>query len=339
MTIRQHPAVDAAVLCVALNPAIDLTIEVTNLRPGEVNRAQRAQQDAGGKGINVASCLADYGAGVAVTGQLGRDNPALFAALFAAKGIVDRCLYIDGSTRVNAKVVDPAQGQTTDINLPGPAQTREEIDAQIARLEKLIDELAPALRWAALSGSLPPGWPDEVYATLIRRVHAAGGRVVLDTSGRPLGAALDAAPDIVKPNRDELAEHLGRPLGSAADVAEAAHELLAAHPGMRLVAVSMGREGAVFVTPDMALLAHPLDVEPISSVGAGDAMVAGITAAQLAGLPVDACARLATAFAAAKLARLGPHLPAPEAVRSLAEKVRLTEIHPPRCGASRKTHS
>ncbi|MDR3221392.1 MAG: 1-phosphofructokinase [Candidatus Accumulibacter sp.] len=325
----QHPAAKATVLCVALNPAIDLTIEVANLRPGEVNRAQRAQQDAGGKGINVASCLADYGADVAVTGQLGRDNPALFAALFAAKGIADRCLYIDGSTRVNAKVVDPAKGQTTDLNLPGYAQTRGQIDAQIARLERLIDELAPPPRWVVLSGSLPPGWPDAIYATLIRRVRASGGQVVLDTSGQPLAAALDAAPEIVKPNRDELAEHLGRPLGSAADAANAARALLAAHPGIRLIAVSMGQEGAVFVTPDAALLAHPLDVEPISSVGAGDAMVAGITAAQLASLPVDACARLATAFAAAKLARLGPHLPAPDTVRSLAEKVRLTPVRLP----------
>ena len=326
MSTVQRPAADAAVLCVALNPAIDLTIEVAGLRLGEVNRAQRAHQDAGGKGINVASCLADYGAKVAVTGLLGRDNPALFEALFNDKGIADRCLYIDGSTRVNTKVVDPEKGETTDINLPGAQQTAAQIDTQIAGLQRVLDEQAPSVRWVVLSGSLPPGWPDDTYATLIRHAHAIGASVMLDTSGPALSRALAASPEIIKPNRDELAEHLGRPLGTVTDIATAARELLATHPGMRLVAVSMGSDGAVFVSPEAALHAHPLDVDPISSVGAGDAMVAGIVAAQRDTLPPEDCAALATAFAAAKLTRLGPHLPALEIVRSLATKVRITRL-------------
>ena len=267
----------ATVLCVALNPAVDLTIEVAGLRLGEVNRAQRAQQDAGGKGINVASCLADYGVKVAVTGQLGRDNPALFEALFNDKGIADHCLYIDGSTRVNAKVVDAEKGETTDINLPGAQQTAAQIDTQIAGLQGVLDELAPSVRWVVLSGSLPPGWPDDTYATLIRHAHAIGARVMLDTSGPALSRALAASPEIIKPNRDELAEHLGRPLGTVTDIATAAQELLAAHSGLRLVAVSMGRDGAVFVSPDASFHAHPLDVAPISTVGAGDSMVGAMT--------------------------------------------------------------
>ena len=326
MSTVQRPAADAAVLCVALNPAIDLTIEVAGLRLGEVNRAQRAHQDAGGKGINVASCLADYGAKVAVTGLLGRDNPALFEALFNDKGIADRCLYIDGSTRVNTKVVDPEKGETTDINLPGAQQTAAQIDTQIAGLQRVLDEQAPSVRWVVLSGSLPPGWPDDTYATLIRHAHAIGASVMLDTSGPALSRALAASPEIIKPNRDELAEHLGRSLGTVTDIATAARELLAAHPGMRLVAVSMGSDGAVFVSQNEALHAHPLDVDPISSVGAGDAMVAGIVAAQRDTLPPEDCAALATAFAAAKLTRLGPHLPALEIVRSLATKVRITRL-------------
>lgn len=314
----------AAVVCVALNPAIDLTIEVADLRVGEVNRAQRAQQDAGGKGINVASCLADYDVKVAVTGQLGRENPALFEALFEAKSIDNQCLYLDGYTRVNTKLVDPARGQTTDINLPGLQRSGEEIEAQIGRLKDVLTTFAPIARWFVLSGSLPPGWPADTYAILTRHVHAQGGEVMLDTSGQPFSEALKAGPQIVKPNRDELGDHLGRPLHSVGEVVAAARGLLADCPGLRLVAVSMGHEGAVFVSPEQAVLAHPLDVEPISSVGAGDAMVAGIVAAQLQSLPLAPCAQLATAFAAGKLSRLGPHLPAPEVVQALANKVRLS---------------
>ena len=314
----------ATVLCIALNPAIDLTIEVSDLRIGEVNRALRAQQDAGGKGINVASCLADFGVAVAVTGQLGHDNPSLFEALFSGKNIGNRCLMIAGSTRVNTKVVDPAKGETTDINLPGPGQTADQIDAQIDRLKGVLDELAATVRWVVLSGSLPPGWPADTYAMLIRHTHALGAKVMLDTSGQAFDEALKAAPDIIKPNRDELAEHLKRPLNTVDEIIDAVRELFVATPGMRLAAVSMGGEGAILVSPDDALVAHPLDVEPISSVGAGDAMVAGIIAAQLEALSIDDCARLATAFAAGKLTRLGAHLPDINTVRSLAKKVRLS---------------
>ena len=314
----------ASVVCVALNAAIDLTIEVSGLRVGEVNRAQRAQQDAGGKGINVASCMADYGVKVAVTGQLGRDNPALFESLFDDKGIDNRCLYLDGYTRVNTKVVDPGQGQTTDINLPGALLSAEQIEAQIDRLKAILNELSPTVQWVVLSGSLPPGWPADTYATLIRHVHALGGKVMLDTSGQPLSDALKATPDSVKPNRDELAEHLGRPLENVSEVVKAARSLLKESRNMSLVAVSMGSEGAVFVSPANAVLAHPLEVDLISSVGAGDAMVAGIVAAHLHALPLDQCARLATAFAAGKLTRLGPHLPDQDVVEDLANKVRLT---------------
>jgi 1-phosphofructokinase family hexose kinase len=314
----------AGVVCVALNPAVDLTIEVADLRVGEVNRAQRAQQDAGGKGINVASCLADFGVRVAVTGQIGRENPALFEALFDDKGIANHCLYIDGHTRVNTKVVDPARGQTTDINLPGTQQAADRIEAQIAHLQDVLGRLASTVRWVVLSGSLPPGWPADIYATLTRHVRALGGKVLVDTSGQPFAQALKAAPDIVKPNRDELAEYLGRPLPGIDDIVAAARALLADCHGMRLVAVSMGNAGAVFVSPVDALVAHPLEVEPISSVGAGDAMVAGIVAAQLDALSLGEGARLATAFAAGKLARLGPHLPERHQVCALAAQVRLT---------------
>lgn len=325
MNAAKQAAGPATVLCVALNPAIDLTIEVSDLRIGEVNRAQRAQQDAGGKGINVASCLADYAVPVAVTGQLGRENPALFEALFEAKGIDNRCLYIDGYTRVNTKVVDPDKGETTDINLPGPSQTDAEIAAQIAALKDVMTALAESLRWVVLAGSLPPGWPADVYATLIRHAHSVGSQVLLDTSGTALSEALKAGPEIVKPNRDELAEHLGRQFASLAEVVAAARDLITAHPGMQIVAVSMGSEGAVFVSSEQAVVAQPLPVEPISSVGAGDAMVAGVVAAQLDGLALDGCARLATAFAAGKLTRLGPHLPGQAEVRALAEKVQTKE--------------
>ncbi|MBS1210682.1 MAG: 1-phosphofructokinase, partial [Proteobacteria bacterium] len=259
--MSRTPRAEASrVLCVALNPAIDQTVEIAELRVGSVNRATRAQQDAGGKGVNVASCLADHGVSTAVVALLGRENPALFESLFAAKHIVNHSLYLAGATRINIKLVDPASGETTDINLPGPSLDNAQISERIAQLFALIDALAATLHWLVLSGSLPPGWPADTYALLIEHAHRAGARVLLDTSGLPFGAALAAGPDIVKPNRDELAAHLGRSLPDTAATLAAARDLLAAQPKLARVVVSMGSEGAVLVTREEAVLAHPLKV-------------------------------------------------------------------------------
>ncbi len=314
------------VLCVALNPAIDQTVEITHLRVGSVNRATRAQQDAGGKGVNVASCLADYGVPTAVVALLGAENPALFESLFASKGVVNRSIYLDGATRINIKLVEPAGQETTDINLPGPYLDSVQITGRIAQILDLIGELSGSLQWLVLSGSLPPGWPVDTYAILIHHARSLGVRTLLDTSGAPFGEALKAGPDIVKPNRDELAAHLGRPLHDSVDTLAAAHDLLAAHAELGKVVVSMGSEGAILISRDAAVLAQPLKVAASSSVGAGDAMVSGLIAAELQALPLAETAQLATAFAAGKLSRLGPHLPVPSEVQALARQVVISAL-------------
>lgn len=320
------PSGQPRVLAVALNPALDHTIEVDSLRVGEVNRALRMQVDVGGKGINVASCLADFGVPSAVTGPIGRDNAAQFEALFDAKGIANQCIYLDGLTRINTKLVDRANGETTDINMPGPALAREAIQALFAQLLARIDGLVSGTSWVVLAGSLPPLWPVDTYQRLIAHVHGLGAQVLLDASGAALAAGVGAAPDIIKPNRTELSELIGRPLGDTASVVAAAHELLACPKAPGTVIVSLGADGALFVNRHQALLAHPIPTQLISTVGAGDAMVAGIIAAQMAGLNLTECARLATAFSAGKLARLGPHLPAPDTVRALAQSVQISSL-------------
>ncbi|WP_251140400.1 1-phosphofructokinase [Rhodoferax sp. U11-2br] len=319
---NSHPRVVA----VALNPALDHTLEVDQLRLGEVNRAVRMQVDVGGKGINVASCLADFGVATAVTGQIGRDNAAQFETLFHAKGIDNRFFYLDGLTRINTKLVDKRSGDTTDINMPGPTLEPEAIQALFDRLLARIDGMVSPGSWVVASGSLPPQWPADTYQRLITHVHSLGAHVLLDASGAALNAGVGAAPDIIKPNRAELSELIGQTLTDADSVVAAARELLARPNAPGTVVVSMGGDGALFVNRKEALLAHPIPTELISTVGAGDAMVAGIVAAQIAGLGLSDCARLATAFAAGKLARLGPHLPAPDTVRALAQMVHISSF-------------
>ncbi|MFZ1327329.1 MAG: 1-phosphofructokinase [Candidatus Contendobacter sp.] len=315
------------VVTVALNPALDQTIEVAGITLGAVNRALRMQVDVGGKAVNVASCLSDFDVKTAVTGQIGRDNAALFEELFQRKKIANHCCYLDGLTRINSKLVDTVSGDTTDLNMPGPefspAAAQDLLEQVLRRLEQLADHI----QWVVLSGSLPPGMPAEVYATITQQVQAAGGSVLLDTSGAPLRAALAAGPKIIKPNGHELAELVGRPLNTLDELIATGRELLAASPAPELVVVSLGGDGALFLNREQALRASPIRMNVSSTVGAGDAMVAGLIAAQLEKLSLADTARLATAFAAAKLTRLGPHLPRPAEVRALAQQVSVSAIN------------
>ena len=172
------------VITVTLNPAIDRTVTIPNFTAGKVNRVEHTQDNPGGKGVNVAVTLADAGHAVAVTGLLGRENATSFEDLFARKDILDQFVRVAGHTRVGIKIVDPALGQTTDINFPGPAPAQQNLDLLYTYLD------AADTPWAVLAGSLPPGVPLTIYRDLVAMLKAGGRRVVLDTSGDPLPAAL-----------------------------------------------------------------------------------------------------------------------------------------------------
>jgi 1-phosphofructokinase len=314
----------AAVVTITLNPAIDRTVTVDRLTLGAVHRARSSQSNAGGKGVNVAGCLADWGIRPTVTGVLGHDNTAPFEAFFAAKGIDDRFVRAAGETRTNIKIADLATGETTDLNLPG-------LPVSVATYDAVWQTLVAVVRPGTLvvvAGSLPENLPAATYAVLVAELTRLGARVVLDTSGEPLARAL--APEVrhlphaIKPNRAELEDFVGRPLATDGAIVAAARDLVAR--GIGLVAVSRGAEGALFVTAEDALVARLPPVAALSTVGAGDAMVAGIVAALAVDAPLAEIARLGVAFAAAKLAGVGPNLPSVEAVRELAVAVELRPV-------------
>ncbi|MCC4595148.1 1-phosphofructokinase family hexose kinase [Xanthomonas campestris pv. phormiicola] len=309
---------------VSLNPAIDLTVAIDRLQPGQVHRARSAHAIAGGKGINVAACLADAGVATAALGVLGAGNAHLFETLFATRGIDDRCLRVPGDTRTNLKLVAADSGDTTDINLPGLPLAAAELHAVGARLAGLLRPGLPVV----LTGSLPAGLADNSWRVLQAQAAAAGARVLLDTSGAPLREALAAPraqlPFAIKPNRHELEDWAGTPLRATAELLAATRALLAS--GIALVVVSLGTDGALFVRGEQALLARPPQLAGGSSVGAGDAMVAGLVAALLAEADLATCARQATAFAVATLgsgaARRLPH----DQVDGIAAAVRIESL-------------
>jgi len=207
---------------VTLNPAIDQTVRVDNFRPNRVNRAQAISFDASGKGVNVASFLADYGHDIAVTGYLGQANVNIFEQFFAFKGIDDRFVRIPGNTRINVKVVDEVNQQTTDINMPGQTPPQEAMNT----LLETIEQLASSCDWFVLSGSLPPHVPTTIYATIITQLKRQKKHIILDTSGEALREGIQAGPTIVKPNIEELQHLMRHSLTSEAEIQQVAHQLL-----------------------------------------------------------------------------------------------------------------
>ena len=300
---------------VTLNPAIDQAVRVDNFQPNRVNRAQTLTFDASGKGVNVASFLTDYGYSTAVTGYLGQENGTIFEQFFASKGIDDCFVRIPGNTRINVKVVDEVNRQTTDINMPGLSAPLEALDT----LLETIEHLANTCDWFVISGSLPPDVPVSIYATIIARLKRKKKRTILDTSGEALREGIQAGPTIVKPNIDELQHLVGHPLTREVEIQQAAHQLL--NDDTTLVVVSMGKQGAMLVEQATTLIVTPPEVTVKKTFGAGDAMVAGLVTAHIEGLSLVDCGRLATAFSIGVIAQLSYTLPPREILQQYFHRV------------------
>jgi 1-phosphofructokinase len=300
---------------VTLNPTIDQTVFIPNFRAGEVNRVAQTQFDPGGKGVNVAWFLADYGFPISVTGFLGEENIQIFERLFTRKKIQDRFVRIDGRTRSNIKIVDEVNQETTDINFPGQPPTATDIQT----LFQIVAEMTKDCSWFVLAGSIPAGCQPDIYGELVKLIKGRDRAVALDTSGEALRLALPAAPTLVKPNIDELQELEGRPLETETEVIRAAQSWLA--QGMETVVVSMGAAGALFVAENEVIMAQPPKVTVKSTVGAGDAMVSGTVAGKSRGASLAECARLGTAFSLSAISRVGAGLPSLEVIEEFMNQV------------------
>ena len=305
---------------ITLNPAIDQTVSVDNFEVGTVNRSRAMRFDAGGKGVNVASFLSDYGLGVMVTGFLGEENADVFERHFQRKGIEDRFIRVPGETRINIKIMDEAGQTTTDLNTPGQIPG----EYAVSRFYEQVEAMAEACECFILSGNLQVGLPSNFYAELIKFLKSKKRMVVLDTSGDALAEAVKAGPNIIKPNIHELSALVHKPLVEISDAYLSAVSLL--NEDTTIVVVSMGGNGALFVEKDRAFIARPPAVVVKSTVGAGDAMVAGLVAGLSKKMLLKDCARLATAFSLSAVTRLGRDLPKPGVIDDFQKQVEITSF-------------
>lgn len=308
------------VITLTLNPAVDQTMFLERLTPGEVLRVRETQLDPAGKGINASRVVHRLGWPTIAFAFSAGETGLMVARALDDEGVQRHFVRADGQTRINVTVVEEATGRATSLYAPGPAVGAE----QLAALEGLLRFWLPAGRVLVLAGSLPPGAPEDIYAGYIGIARAHGVATILDTSGPPLALGLVARPDVIKPNLSEAEELLGRALPDLNAVVAGAREIAAR--GVRVVVVSMGGEGSVCVEGERAWRIVPPSVERRSTVGSGDSFLAGVAIALARGDDLVEGLRLGTAAGAATAMTPGTALGNADDIARLLPLVEIEEI-------------
>ena len=309
------------VLCLTMNPAVDLATETERVVPTHKLRCGDTLHDAGGGGINVARVLTRLGGQCTALCPTGGPSGQWLERRMRDEGLSGVFLPIADETRVSFTVHEHSTGAEYRFVMPGPHLTDSEWQACLDHLAQLPD--FPHLLVA--SGSLPPGVPTDFYARLARLCRAKGARMVLDTSGPALTAALAEGVYLFKPNLKELTELAGRPLDTPAHWQAVARQLVLDGQA-EVVALTLGHLGALLVTRDAMWSAPPLDIPVASAVGAGDSFVGGLVWGLQQGLPLEQAFTWGIAAGSAALLSAGTGLSSLDDIRRLQPMVQITAV-------------
>lgn len=314
------------IVTVTLNAALDRTLRVPNFQLGARHRADSSLRLPGGKGVNVARALKNLGQPVIATGLAGGRTGLHIIEELTAEGILNDFVRIADESRTSTAVIDPTNNQQTEINEYGPS-------VQAAELDVLIDKIRYLSRGAdvfVLAGSLPPDVPNDYYGTLLRELRRERMVTAVDASGPALRGALTGEPGVVSPNVREAEEIVGHEFGDEDDMAAGADQLAQMGAETALihhedgcvasVRTEPGRRGAIY----RARLPRRADV--VSTVGSGDAFLAGYLSARYGHQPPEAALALAVACGAANTQRFGAGVFDPADVESLMRRVEVERL-------------
>jgi 1-phosphofructokinase family hexose kinase len=307
------------IITVTLNTAIDKTLAVPNFRLGRRHRTVEQTTMPGGKGVNVARVLKRLGQPVIATGLAGGPTGTRIVEQLTELSVLSDFVRIREESRTNTAVIDPTTGEQTEINERGPAVSERE-------LELFVDKLLYLAQGASLcvfAGSLPRDVDVGIYERLIREVRRLGVVAVVDTDGDPLRRAVRAEPDVISPNVTEAEELVGHEFNDEEDHLIAVREMC-----------EQGAREAIMTLPDGCyanvtgegggLYRVRIDaeaVEPVATVGSGDAFLAGFVAARYGGRGMEEALAYAVACGAESAEHLGAGLVDPERVNRLLDRV------------------
>jgi 6-phosphofructokinase 2 len=307
-----------SILTATINPAVDLTVTVDRVVPTEKLRCSSPVRDPGGGGINVARVVHRLGGTVTAAYAAGGSTGTMLRALVDSEQVTNRVLTLLGDTRENLTVEEHCSGNQFRFVLPGPTLA----EGEWCEFLDLVRSACTGVQFLVASGSLAPGVPDDFYARCSRIARQAGARFVLDCAGAPMAAALDEHVHMIKPSLHEFEAIIGSNLLDVAACAEAARSLISAGR-VDVVALSLGDQGALLVTPDLTLQASAVKVVPCSTVGAGDSFLGGLLWGLTAGYAIEHALRYGMAAAAATLLQPGTRLCQPDDVHRLVQEVKV----------------
>jgi len=324
------------ILTVTLNAAIDRTVAVPSFRLGHRHRAVETTTVAGGKGVNVARALKLLGKPVIATGLVGGPTGNRILELLSSESILNDFTRIDGESRTNLAVVDPTSGEQTEINERGPDVSARELEGFI---EKLL-YLAQGATICVIAGSIPPGLDPSVYGDLISGLRERGVLTVLDSDGEPMRAGLRAGPAVVAPNVLEAEGAVGHEFEGPSDFAAGLESLIEMGAGEAIITRVDGCVAIVGEQQDGAPLGkrpgeaprgtrYEVEIDPleaVSTVGSGDAFLAGYVAARYDGATPRECLSFGVACGAESIQHFGAGVVDRREVERLASRVDVREM-------------
>jgi 1-phosphofructokinase family hexose kinase len=314
------------ILTVTLNAAIDRTVAVPSFRQGHRHRAVEASTVAGGKGVNVARALKLLDRPVIATGLAGGPTGARLMERLAEESILTDFTWIGGESRTNLAVIDPTSGEQTEINERGPDVKPDELERF---LEKLL-YLARGARVCVIAGSLPPSVPASFAARMVAELKELEVETIVDTEGEPLEAALRAGPAAVTPNAREAEGAVGHEFNDRDDLLSGLRSLIELGAAEAAITREHGCIASVLEGEERrAYEVTAPELEPVASVGSGDAFLAGFVACRFEGRPPEECLRQAVACGAESTQHFGAGTIDPEEVRRLLSQVEVNALDAP----------
>jgi len=296
----------------SLNPCIDKTVALERFEMDSANRVKVIREDAGGKGMNVARMLKNLGAKVRLHGFTFAGTPAVLEKALADSRVPAALIPCPGALRVNLKIQDASRNCTIEIN-------EESAPVTPFKLQEMENQVLSSLQkgdYLVLTGSLPKGAPAAYYRTLCEKAHEKGCFVAADCDGEALREVLKAAPDLIKPNEQELRKLLNRDISSVQEALPHLRKLLQ-DTGVSMICHSRGKEGALMVTRDEAVFCPTIDVPVRGVYGAGDAMLAAVCHALADGQSASDALCLGVSASCATIMLPGTSMAEGESVRKL----------------------
>ncbi|MGI8594978.1 MAG: 1-phosphofructokinase family hexose kinase [Solirubrobacteraceae bacterium] len=314
------------IITVTLNAAIDRTLDVPNFRLGRRHRSVEQTTFPGGKGVNVARALKRLDQPVIATGFVGGQTGTRIVEGLTSESVPNDFVRIAEESRTNTAIVEPTTGEQTEVNEPGP-------DVGELELELFTDKLmylAQGAQVVVFAGSLPRGAGTEVYGRLVRELRKRGLTTIVDTDGEPLRQAVRAEPSVVSPNVLEAEELVGHEFNDDEDRVIAVREMVQLGADEAIMTVGDGCFAQVLV--DGAPRLYRVRVEPRparSTIGSGDAFLAGYVACRYTGSASEECLRFAVACGAESTEHLGAGVLDPAKIERVMAEVEVEALEQP----------